>query len=154
MADTIREEIMQHVQTTLQNITTANGYATTLHGVERVLQSGQSTVSPMAYVWEGRDEVEAEGPYNFYSRSFTVGVVLVLRQDDTDTRSASQAMNSVIGDVQKALQVDPTRNGWAIDTKELGIDPISYQDGIPQLVTTMEYQIRYRHPYNNPYVKV
>lgn len=146
---------MKHIQTTLQGITVANGYATTLNAVERVLQQGQSLQPPMAYVLEGDDSVvntEESGQVGLLlRRSLQVGIVLVVQQEtDIDAKSASEVMNALIADVQKAMQMDYQRGGYAIDTDEVSVSPVQIDEGMPQLSSTLDYRIGYRHRRTDP----
>lgn len=147
---------MKHIKTTLEAITVANGYANTLLAVERVLQSGQSSQPPMAYALEGDDDAN-QGPIfgadSLLSRTLNVGVVLVVQQDeDTDSRSASEVMNSLIADVQKAMQVDYSRGGLAVNTEESSVSAVQIEEGMPILSSTIAYRITYRHRRTDPTV--
>ena len=159
MADSVREKIMQHIQDTLEWITMENGYTNTLRSVQRFQQQGQELKDvPMAVLVEGGDAVEGDGPLagasSLLSRSMTLSVVLIQRQDvETDSRSASEVMNTLIADVQRAMQLDPSRGELAIDTKESGISELDVEEGQPELVQTIGYQIHYRHRRDDPTVK-
>lgn len=153
--DSVRERIMKNIQAALEAITVENGYANTLNAVERLLQAGQSSQPPMAYVLEGDDDVEAQGPlagsFSLISRSLNVGVVLVVQQDgDTDARSASEVMNSLIADVQKKMQEDERRGDLAINTEETGVSPVQIEEGMPVLSSTIAYRVSYRHRRTDP----
>lgn len=142
---------MKHMQASLEAITVANGYTSTLIVVERVLQRGQSSQPPMAYVIEGDDDVIAEAPLGLLSRQLQVGVVLVVQQDeDSDARSASEVMNSLIADVQKKLQEDERRGGLAVNTVETGVSAVQIEEGQPVLSATVAYRIHYRHSRLDP----
>ena len=145
---------MKNIQAALQQITVENGYANTLTAVERVLQQGQSTQPPMAYVLEGDDDA-SDGPLSgaagLISRSLQVGVVLVVQQDiDVDARSASEAMNSLVADVQKKMQEDYTRGGLAVNTDESSVSAVQVEEGMPVLSCTVAYRISYRHSRIDP----
>lgn len=152
MADSVRERIMKHVQTTLEGITVENGYANTLRSVQRFRQDGQELANlPAAILIEGGDDVDLNGPLELTSRTMTVSVVLIQQQDtDVDAQSASELMNSLIADVQRAMQVDHRRGGVAIDTTESGIGDMNVDEGQPELVQTIGYRIAYRHLRNDP----
>ena len=137
---------MKNIQTALEAITRENGYANTLNAVERTLQGGQSIRPPMAYVLEGDDDATGETPLGLIARHLSVGVVLVVQQDDAiDARSASEAMNSLIADVQKKMQEDARRGDVAINTEETGVSPVQIEEGMPVLSATVAYRISYRH---------
>ena len=145
---------MKHIQAALEGITVANGYDNTLNAVERLLQRGQSSQPPMAYVLEGDDTASTgplAGPFDLLSRDLQVGVVLMVQQDDdVDARSASEAMNSLVADVQRVMQVDTTRGGLALDTEETAVSPIQVDEGLPILSATVAYRVTYRHRRNDP----
>ena len=143
---------MKHVQATLEGITVENGYANTLRSVQRFRQDGQELANlPAAILIEGGDDVDLNGPLELTSRTMTVSVVLIQQQDtDVDAKSASELMNSLIADVQTAMQVDHRRGGVAIDTTESGIGDMNVDEGQPELVQTIGYRIAYRHLRNDP----
>jgi len=143
---------MKHVQATLEGITVENGYANTLRSVQRFRQDGQELANlPAAILIEGGDDVDLNGPLELTSRTMTVSVVLIQQQDtDVDAQSASELMNSLIADVQRAMQVDHRRGGVAIDTTESGIGDMNVDEGQPELVQTIGYRIAYRHLRNDP----
>jgi hypothetical protein len=156
MADSVRELIMKNLQTTLEGVTVANGYANSLLSVQRFLQPGQTvTETPVVLLLEGEDDVSLEGPLagagSLVSRTLNVGLLIIDRQQtDTDQRSASERMNSLVADIQKALQVDYQRGGHAIDTNEVSVSPLDVEEGQPELSLTMVYAIKYRHRRNDP----
>lgn len=151
MADSVRERLMKNIQAALETITVGNGYANTLNAVERTLQRGQSSAPPMAYVLEGDDDVIEQAPLGYLTRHLSVGIVLAVQQDDdVDARSASEVMNGLIADVQKALQVDPRRGDLAVDTKETAVSPVQIEEGMPVLSATLAYRIHYRHSRLDP----
>lgn len=155
MADSVRELILKNVKTTLEGVTVANGYTTTVASVQRFLQPGQTlTTVPLVLILEGEDEA-SDGPLSgaagLISRTLNVALLLMLRQDmETATVSASEAMNAFIADVQKVLQVAPRRGEYAIDTKEVSVSPIEAEEGEPDLSCTLVYQILYRHRRTDP----
>lgn len=156
MPDSVRERILKNVQSTLETVTVENGYGHTLRSVQRFQQQGQELKDvPMVVLIEGGDDVELEGPlagaYSLTSRNMTISAVLIQRQDlEEDARSASEVMNSLLADVQKAMQVDSTRGGLALDTEEAGIGEMDVEEGQPELVQTVGFRIRYRHRRTDP----
>lgn len=147
---------MQNIQSTLETITIANGYRNTVASVQRFAQPGQTMANtPVLVLLEGEDSVDQEGPlagaFSLTSRTLMVSVVAVHCQDvDTDARSAAEVMNSVIQDVQQAMQVDFSRGGLALDTREIGIGEMAAEEGQPELVQTVGFRIPYRHRRTDP----
>ncbi len=155
----VREKIMQQIQTTLQTITVSNGYATTLNAVERLQQSGQSHQPPMAVLVEGDDRPLSESLQDAggvaLQRELEMGIVLELVQDEAeDARSASEAMNELLADVQRAMEADVSRGSLALNTEEIGIDPVLAIEGKSKLVCVIGYRITYRHRRIDPRVEV
>ncbi len=160
MADSIRELILKNIKTTLEGVTVANGYLTTLASVQRFLQPGQTVASvPVVLILEGDDNVDQDGPQSgansLVTRTLNVALLILHRQDmDTATDSASEAMNDIIADIQQAMQVDYQRGGYALDTNEVSVSAIQAEEGQPELGCTMVYGIPYRHLRTNPRVEV
>ena len=141
---------MKNIQSALEAITVENGYANTLNAVERLLQSGQSSRPPMAIVIEGDDRpidvTQQDSGEIATERTFEVGVGITAQQDEeVDARSASEVMNSLIADVQRAMAADVQFGTHAINSREIGIGAIEAQEGQPVLRCGIAYEIRYRH---------
>lgn len=151
MADTVREKILKNIKTALEGIKTADGYANTVQKVERIIQSGQNTVDiPYLQILTGDEESE-QAPHPLIQKSLTVYVVIGTRQDETvDSKWADELINSLLGDVQKAMQVDYQRGGNAIDTVEAANGPMPIMEGMTSLETFVEYRITYRHNRTDP----
>lgn len=159
MAESVRELIMKQVQATLESITTANGYATTLNAVERLQQGGQSHRPPMAIVIEGDDvpidRTQQDSGGMATERDLEIGIVLEVMQDEEiDARSASEVMNELIADVQRAMDADVSRGGHALNTEEIDTGAVIVQEGKKKLLCPMAYRIRYRHLRTDPRVEV
>lgn len=161
MAESVRELILKHIATTLEGVTVAAGYANTLQSVQRFRQSGQVVAEvPLCVIMEGEDQIEMEGPLSgtgsLSTRKMTVNLVLIHRQDEeTDARPATEVMNSLVADVQKAMLGGERfqRGGHALDTKEIGIGELNVEEGQPELVQTVAFQVQYRHRYDDPYAE-
>lgn len=141
---------MKNIQSALEAITVENGFSCTLNAVERFLQRGQSFRPPMAYLIEGLDEVQSDGPLSgadsLVSRSFFANVDLIVQQDEeTDARSASEVLNALIADIQKKMQEDYRRGDLAVNTEETSVSAIETNEGMTQLGCTVAYRISYRH---------
>jgi hypothetical protein len=155
MAESVAERIMQHLQTTLEGITTVNGYDNTIHSVQRFQQEGQDPIDGNGVLLiDGDDIVEGTvlaGDYDLIARQRHIDLVVIGRQDlSVDSRSASAAMNSLENDIRKALQVDYTRGGLAVNTEETQANETDVQIGMPELRRAIGYEIRYRHRRTDP----
>lgn len=151
MADTIRERIVKNIVTSLQGITVANGYDNTVLSVQRLKQSGNPAIDvPLILVAEGPENASA-GPNPLTNKVLEVSIGIVTRQDEAvDPRSADEMMNSLRGDVEKAMVSNYTRGGLAIDTMATGGTRIGVQEGEPELGIEMLFEIHYRHARTDP----
>lgn len=147
---------MKHLTTTIEGVTVENGYANTIHRVQRLQQDGQEPIAGHGVlVIDGDDVVEFDGPlageFSLVSRRKHVDLVIIARSDtDEDARSASELMNSLEADVRKAVNADHTRGGVAVNTEETQANETDVQIGMPELRRVLGYEIRYRHRRTDP----
>lgn len=142
---------MKNILTSLEAIKSINGYVNTVASVQRFKQGGQSVLDvPSILIAEGDEEAEY-GPYPIMTKRLEVYLAVVTRQDEeADSRSAAEVVNSLTGDVIRAMANDFTRGGNAIDTIERGSGPIEVEEGQPELGMLMRYEIHYRHGRTDP----
>lgn len=150
MANIVRETILENIKTTLEGITVANGYVNTIASVQRWKQSGNLTVDiPCIFISAGPEEKlqSLEQSNNaVQSCNFTVNIEVWTRHDEAVVEgSTDTVLNSLLGDVEKALLVDHTRGGNAEDTKLTGNIPFETVEGLPHVGLIIETQILYRH---------
>ena len=109
----IRELILQDIQSVLETINTSNGYNTTVRRVERArITPFQRNLLPAIFIYEESDELVEEKSY-CNDRRMTIAVECWLNSH----HNLSQEVNEFYADVQKAIMADRTRGGYAIDTK-------------------------------------
>lgn len=157
--DSIVERIMKQLQTTIEGITVANGYANTIHSVQRLQADGQPPMQGNGVlVIDGDDVVVGTtlaGAYSLTERRRHVDLVIIAQQDvDTDSRSAAELMNSLESDVRKAVNADWTRGGLALDTEETQAGEIDVQVGMPELRRVLGFDVRFRHRRTDPTIVV
>ena len=103
---TIREQILENIKSTLENIRIANGYANDIASVQRWLQKGNTFRSvPCVIINAGPEEIE-QTPNPLVTCRFTVYLDVFIRQEETDTVSTDAVLNGILGDIEKALMVD------------------------------------------------
>lgn len=151
MADTVREQILADIVTTVQGITTGNGYEITIPKVVRIptnaFQSGEYPVASIQELSQATDD-GARIP-NIAHVLMDVGI-LVWHQDFD---KISSKLSSIYGSVYKALHVDVTRGNLAIDTNVIG-DEVFVSEGDQALGgIQINAQIMYRHLIGDPYTK-
>lgn len=142
MADTIREKILDNIETTLNLIKTISGYSNTIASVQKYKQTGNEYVlTPCVIILAGQETLEKQS--GFYTRAkFQVLLGLVtVAPTDTDA-----TLNSLLGDIQKALMADYTRGTLAENTTIQTIVPYEQQEGEPYagLIITLEIQYLFK----------
>jgi hypothetical protein len=158
MAESIRELIMQNIETELKKITAANGYNNTLGRVSRFQQAATNLATvPVVIVQQG-PEVSEPIPNKAVTRELTVRIRIIHRHDPVvEGKNSDQVLNSIQQDIHKALFVDHTRGGLAIETNPAprevagqdGEGMGQLDDGMEAIGKTLEYMVRYRHAWQD-----
>lgn len=141
-----REQIVANVVTTLAAVAKANGYNYDLAGkVSRVLKHWQECGEyPQVFVVDGTERKE-------YGNNVMVECFLevIVRGYEHDAEDASAKINNLLQDVEKALCVDHTRGGSAVNTA-----PVSVQTDegwlAPYGIFEYRFEILYQYEYGSP----
>ncbi|MFH2138462.1 MAG: hypothetical protein ABII88_08125 [Candidatus Omnitrophota bacterium] len=153
--ETVRERILQNIKTAIEAVTIANGYIFdfTPQTVQRWSMHGNRMVDmPMAVISPG-DEDESSSPNPFEECRLTVYLDLFFVNDENDAVSTDTYLNRLQGDIKKAILLDSTRGGDAIDTDVMGTTPFETTDAQPYAGVIIELRIRYRHLRSDPTLK-
>ena len=153
--ETVRERILQDIKTTLEGVTIANGYNFdfTPLTVQRWSMHGNRMVDmPMAVISPG-DEDESSSPYPFEECVMAVYLDLFFVNDENDAVATDTYLNRLQGDIKKAILLDPTRGGDAIDTDVMGTTPFETTEAQPYAGIIIELKIRYRYLRSDPTLK-
>lgn len=153
--DSIKEKILKNIKTTLETITTTNGYDNTIASVQRHQIGGQDTVStPYIIVVQGDETTVKEGPDPYVTKRMEIHFDVITRQDtDTDNRNADEVMNSIEADIEKSMQLDSSRGGNAFDTGTLEVIPLAVEEGSVDINAIMSLNIEYRQRRDDPKLK-
>jgi hypothetical protein len=149
---TVRESILQNLKTTLEGISTANGYDNDIAGVQRWRQSGNSLLNVPCIVINAGPEEKEPVPNPFTTCKLTVYLDVWMRQDAADLQATDTLLNSLLGDVEKALMQDISRGGFAKDTNIKSNVLFETLEGQPQAGIIVELEIIYQHKQNDPEV--
>lgn len=146
MTVSVRERILQNVKTTLESVTTANGYDHTISRVERVdFTDWTSGPFPMALIHEPDDSYEVEknrGASSVLYVSMALDLLVMIRKPSADKATP---MNALIADVMTAMLEDHTRGGYAIWTEPARVS-VSVMDEAQALsAARLSWVIYYRH---------
>lgn len=148
LGDSVLEKISQDVLTTLQGITTGNGYAVTLDVVR-----GRKLETPKhlhCEVWQlspddVTDQVVAADMWEQH-----YAVVCYVQPDDTDTTALDVYNNQIAAAIHFALLQDVTRTGNAMNTT---IKPTFYFPPVEGEAAgiTVNFTVLYRTALDDPY---
>lgn len=147
---TIRERILANIKTTLEAITTGNGYSNTIASVQRWDKRGNPLrLVPCIVVNAGQEEKQMQ-PNPYFTCRLSIYLDLWIRQDESDSTATDVILSSLLGDVEKTLMIDTTRGGFAIDTNIKSNVPFETVEGQPHAGLTIELEILYQHTQSDP----
>lgn len=149
---TVRESILQNLKTALETILIANGYHNDIASVQRWRQSGNSLLNVPCIVINAGPEEKEPVPNPFTTCKFTVYLDVWMRQDAADLQPTDSLLNSLLGDIEKALMQDITRGGFAKDTNIKSNVLFETLEGQPQAGIVIELEIIYQHKQDDPEV--
>lgn len=155
MADTIREKIFENLVTTLSGISVVGGYDNDIASVERWNMNGNNKASVPAIIINSGPEKNDDGKaYDLTHCLLTVFIELWVRQNEAEsaTTPTDKLLNSLLGDIKKALAQDVTRGGNAVDTEVTDVETFETIEGQQHAGLVITVQIEYRHQQQNPHV--
>jgi hypothetical protein len=150
MSTTIRESILENIKTTLAAIVAGETYNNTIASVERYKSNGNDLINVPCIIITAGPETKTPSPNPLYTCKLTVFIDIWNRQDETDTQATDTILDSLLGDIEKALMIDITRGGYAIDTNFLGNIPFDTVEGSPHIGITISVEIIYQHLWTDP----
>jgi hypothetical protein len=119
MTTPIIESIAENLKTAIAGVTVANGYNQTLTPI-RPKRNDFSDVSPIdgtALIWQENDEPVGNSALTTTTFAQEFLIMCVVLDSDAATASIDTRLNQVKSDIRKAIMIDPTRGGLAIDTQ-------------------------------------
>ena len=143
----IRELILRNVVTVLEAISTANGYQVNVQEVFRVMVVNSNVTEYPAIVVVPESETKTETPLLCYQTKMIINLECYV----DELENVSEEVNILLADVEKALMVDHTRGGNAIDTTLIGADFIYGEDTKPYGVAIAMIEIVYRTRTTDPF---
>jgi len=153
MADTVREKVFLNLVTTLSGILVANGYENNITSVQRWDMNGNNKANvPAIIINSGPEKNDDDRAYNLTHCVLTIFLELWVRQNETESAAipTDKLLNSLLGDVKKALAVDVTRGGVAVDTEVTDIETFETIEGQQHAGLIITTEIEYRHKQTDP----
>lgn len=150
MADSIREKVVSNIVTALEAVSVSNGYDIDLLRVFRVPQNPfEQTDFPFAVVFDSREEKSDGDPAQFTQARLRVDVVVWMRSVDDFAKEVLKSIASI----EKALYLDQTRGGNAIDTTIVDNEIYLSEPSMPLGGFSIGVELLYRHRLGDPYTK-
>lgn len=154
MSNPVIEHIANNIKTTVDGITTANGYNQDLTGI-RPKKNDFSDVTPdngVVLVWQ-EDDSPLDGAA-LSAVEFLQEFVLfcIVTPPKTSSDSLDTYLNQVKSDIRKALMVDHTRGGYALDTT-IGASK-KFDDGNGFTGIAVSCLVSYRTSLTDPYTQI
>ena len=149
---TVRENILANIKTTLESVTTANGYDNTIASVQRWDKRGNPLRQVPCIVVSAGQEQKTPLPNPFFTCHLTVYLDVWVRQDAADVVVTDSVLSSLLGDIEKAVMADYTRGGFAKDTVLHSSVPFESVEGQPHAGLIIEIEIVYQHKQGDPVV--
>jgi hypothetical protein len=154
MSTPIIEYIAANIKTTIDGITTTGGYNQTLigHRPRRVdFIDSSFNDKDVLIVQKEMDVVEGAIQSAEWRQHFDVIVSLLDADAATDT--IDTRINVAAADIMKALLIDHTRGGYAIDTTIHKAAMMEDESGITSGVV-LDISVLYRTKYTDPYTAI
>lgn len=152
MADTVREKILADLKSTLEGLTTGNGYNFdfTSDTVQRQSIHGNSTTElPMIVVSPG-DQSQKPLANALSHCSLEVFLPAFYTHQPTDSISTDGRLNQLEGDIKKIVMVDETRGGNALSTQVTSTSPFEPEEEQRYAGIVIALLIEYRHLTSDP----
>jgi len=151
MTDTIREDILQDVATTLAGLTVANGYHYNLGStVERARHTWQDHELPAVSIWDTTETVSARG-FGTLDIDLELQVDAVLAHDP-DTINPSVAINRALGDVIKIMTTGDSTRGDLARATQYTSSSIAYPEpGASGIVASVLFNLNYTVVKGDPF---
>jgi len=152
--ETIRERILEHIKRTLEQISIEAGYYFdfTEKTVQRWSMHGNRMIDlPMVVISPGdEEETSLLNGFEECVMSVYLDVFFINSEGDDEEFSTDTYLSRLQGDIKKAVLIDYTRGGNAIDTDIAGTTPFETTEGQHYAGIIVELKIRYRHKRDNP----
>ena len=152
MSDSVKEQIMKQIVSTIKTITKKAGYQFDIED-DAVIRGGSAEdvdLYPSVYLYTG-DEAVADREQSS-SPTLHQDLIVNLEMWASDADELDTVVNNLEADIIKALFVDTTRNGLAQMTEVLSSTATFYGDGQNSgariLTINVRYLVRERNPYS------
>lgn len=153
-ANPVKEEILENVKTTLAQISVVNGFYNNVAEVHRFRIAGwQAYAFPaLAVIGVKEDKKGILGTPSRMDVTLILSVMCILTADAV--ADAEDLHNRLLCDVEAVMQLDVTRGGFAVDTTCIGDELEPIEASTPFFVSTITFEVHYRHSRSDPTVRL
>ena len=149
----LRHYSNKNIKTTLEAITTANGYDNTVESVQREEVYGQDmAVMHVIIILQGSETKIREIEPNII-RKMIVPITVITQRQEEDPMSSGEIKNSFQADNVKAMSLDVTRGNNAIDTHLEEVEDPPPIEGSVDVQLFVLFSIDYQHRRDDPKLK-
>ena len=152
MADPVELVILDDAKAALALVTKANGYSVDLVNVLG-WRVPAHVERPAASVVLGKSVVIGEGPLPYYSKQVPLLIQAEIESlhDTADDDSEPDKVGwRLVADLHKALHVDITRGGVAVDTNLIGAEVFADWPAAPIVTVEVELRVDFRTERDDP----
>jgi len=154
MSTPVLEQIASNIETSVNEITEANGYSQDLTAV-RPRRNDYKDVSPddlTVLIFQGDEEIVETAPIGVaeYRQPFMLFALVI--DSDSETASMDTRRNQVRADIIKKLMTDTSRGGLAIDTLVEPSRMFDDEDGFAGIA--VNFSVFYRTKPDDPYTQM
>lgn len=142
MAESVREQILENIVTTLETIDRESGYFFTVAKANRHVGGvGSVQQSPTLFVNVGAEQVVTKvHDYNTMSMALTVEAWV-----RSDKSTLARDVERILADIRQVIQVDYTRGGLAIQTDYAGCtEPVITDAEVMWGTIGVQFNVLYR----------
>ena len=153
MAVPIIESIAANLLTTINGVTTGNGYNQTIV-VKRASRVDYDTETPddLGGLLYQLTREKLEGPFTLNTWRQRFNVTVIALNDDGSAVTIDTRLNQIAEDITKAIRVDITRGGFAYQT-DIGESAFAVAEDGSISAVVLEIIIDYRVLKSDPYTK-
>jgi hypothetical protein len=147
VADSARTSIIANIVSTIAAITHGATYSRTVRTCSRNVRN-IAEIPLYDAVWvERTNEVKSSLAYNVTTCTLTVTLGAVVQ----DYKHLGEAVDAIAADIDKALAVDITRGGKALDTRVVRVEEYVLETQEPLAGVLLDVEVTYRHRDGDPY---
>jgi hypothetical protein len=139
---TVRWKVLENIKTCLSGISVTNQNLNTIAHVEHWNgdEEQETAARPCITIVPGNETYD-HNPNPLVTAKLEVFLELII---SLDSRSNSESIASLIGDVIQSLMTDVTRGGYARNTVLVGSYPFQVNDSAAECGVIIEFGVEYR----------